>query len=362
MRHFRTGIREARVLLISFARFARGWYRKIRWLLTDNWIAENSVQGKSVLLIYDFMTQPFSIGDMITAQAASLAIARGNGCSAVDLAMVYRVDKPAIDAPDYRHIVAGEFYRHLEPMLSLLQINPLLRSVFIFDSRERLEQHITENGGRYVTWPSVSLYASGEYLFYHCMNDIFVDHFKKYGKPPYIESNQPNKIWARSFLEDMANGARIRISLQIRANPYNIERNSVMSAWEALFQRIEQLKLSVIFFVVCGISEIPKGWSVYKNVVLVKLKHTSLVQDLAIICSCDCHMGASSGPGMVAILGSKPYRLYSYDGDERRLRCLVNEGGRQRFSFSEANQYLVRRHEDADVLLDDVLEMTGTRK
>jgi hypothetical protein len=129
-------------------------------------------------------------------------------------------------------------------------------------------------------------------------------------------------------------------------------------AWEALFQNLEQMKIHVIFFVVCGLYEVPKEWASYKNVVLVKLNNTNLEQDLAVIGACDYHMGASSGPAMVAILGSKPYRLYGYDGDESRLRCLVNEGGRQRFSFSAHNQYLLRTREDANILLADVLEMT----
>ncbi len=347
---------------LSLARLIRGGYRRIKWLLSDDWTSESRSEGKSILFIYDFNTQPFSVGDILTAQAASLALAKFNGCETVDLAFIYSADNPAIDAPDYKYMNVGEFYFHLMPLITVLQVNPLLRSLFIFDSKKRLEKHIVDNSDRYLVWPTVGMHASGEYLFYSCMNSLFVDHFNLYGNPPYLESSQPTKLWAESFIEDAAHGVEIRISLQIRLNPYNIARNSVIPAWGALFQKLEQLKIHVIFFVVCGLNELPKEWVIYKNVVLVKLNHTSLEQDLAVIGACDYHMGASSGPAMVAILGSKPYRLYGYDGDESRLRCLVNEFGRQRFSFSAPNQYLLRRREDADILLADVLEMTDISK
>jgi len=348
--------------LLSLARFSRAGYRRIKWLLSDTWTVETRAEKKSILFIYDFNTQPFSVGDILTAQAASQAIARFNGCETVDLAFVYSFDKPAINAPDYQHIKAGEFYFHFIPLITVLQVNPLLRSIFIFDSKKKLEKHIFDNSDRYLVWPTIGIYASGEYLFYSCMNDLFVDHFNLYGTPPYLESSQSTKLWAESFIEDAARGKEIRISLQIRFNPHNKTRNSVITAWEALFQKLEQLKIHIIFFVVCGLNELPKEWASYKNVVLVKLNQTSLEQDLAVIGACDYHMGASSGPAMVAILGSKPYRLYGYDGDESRLRCLVNEGERQRFSFSTHNQYLLRRHEEVDILLADVFEMTGISK
>ena len=346
----------------GFARLVRGGYRRIKWLLSDNWTVESRPEGKSILFIYDFNTQPFSVGDILTVQAASLALAKFNGCENVDFAFIYSADNPAIEAPDYQHMKAGEFYFHLMPLVTVLQVNPLLRSFFIFDSKNKLEKHIVDNSERYLVWPTVGMYASGEYLFYSCMNGLFVDHFNLYGNPPYLECSQATRLWAESFIEDAARGVEIRISLQIRLNPHNTARNSVIPAWEALFQNLEQLKIHVIFFVVCGLNELPKEWVSYKNVVLVKLNHTSLEQDLAVIGACDYHMGASSGPAMVAILGSKPYRLYGYDGDESRLRCLVNEFGRQRFSFSGPNQYLLRRREDADILLADVLEMTDISK
>ena len=70
----------------SFARLVRGGYRRIKWLLSDNWTVENRSEGKSILFIYDFNTQPFSVGDILTAQAASLALAKFNGCENVDFA------------------------------------------------------------------------------------------------------------------------------------------------------------------------------------------------------------------------------------------------------------------------------------
>lgn len=345
---------------LSFARLIRGAYRRIRWLLSDDWTVKSSSEGKSILFIYDFNTQPFSVGDILTAQVASQALAKFNGCKNVDFAFIYNANNPAIDVPDYQHMKVGEFYSHFMPLVTVLQFNSLLRSFFIFDSKKKLEKHIIDNNESYLVWPTVGMYASGEYLFYNCMNRLFVDHFNLYGNPPYIECSQATMLWAESFIEDAARGVDIRISLQIRLNPHNTARNSVIPAWEALFQNLEQMKIHVIFFVVCGLDELPKEWASYKNVVLVKLNHTSLEQDLAVISACDYHMGASSGPAMVAILGSKPYRLYGYDGDESRLRCLINEGGRQRFSFSANNQYLLRKREDVDILLADVLEMTST--
>jgi hypothetical protein len=60
---------------------------------------------------------------------------------------------------------------------------------------------------------------------------------------------------------------------------------------------------------------------------------------------------------MMAILGKKPYRLFSYDGDMKRLTCLKSIGDKQFFSFSNENQFLIRQSENAELILKNYKEM-----
>lgn len=295
---------------------------------------------QTLLLVYDFSSQPFSVGDILTLQEAALVSCEENGLPAVDIALVYEPSRPVVSDPAFSHVQPDDFLFHLSSILPAAQVNPLLRSLLLFGSHRELEKFVADNSEQYVVWPTLGQYASREYLFYHCMDEVFQNHFDAHGHLPPMRSRPAAAHWAKAFLRAQAPDDAVPVSIQLRRNPKNSARNSDYEAWKSFFTEAAGA-YPAKFFVICGPTEIDPGIRKLPNVVLVKDHHTSLEQDLALIEACEIHMGASSGPGMIAIFNRRPYCFFGYDGQESRLRCLQKKEGRLRFSFAADGQYLL---------------------
>lgn len=348
---------------LKLFRIIRGLFYKTYWIFNSKWpihsinsTQNNNLSKKSLLVLYDFRSQPFSVGDILTINAASLVVSERESCKSIDFAMVFDNVQPVIKSLGNEYINNQNFFFHLSSILPAAQVNPKLGSLLLFDSHKKLEKYIFDNSNYYKIWPDISYYTSREYLFYHCMNDVFSSFDQIHNKVPKLSSRASLKQWANLFIKKHNPGKFKTFSIQLRLNHKNPARNSNYEAWENFFRNVA-VSDNVIFFIICSYDEIPKNWSNLVNVIFVKNHFTSLEQDLAIIDSCDYHMGASSGPGMMAILGKKPYRLFSYDGDMNRLTCLKTIGDKQFFSFSDENQFLIRQSENAELILKNYKEM-----
>jgi hypothetical protein len=331
--------------LYTILRMGRRLARYGRWgahRLRDACSREGGEQA--LLLVYDFSSQPFSVGDILTLQEAALVCCEENGLRTVDIALVYEPSRPVVSDPAFRHLQPEDFLFHLSSVLPAAQVNPLLRSLMLFGSHRELEKFVADNGERYVVWPTLGQYASREYLFYHCMDKVFQNHFDAHGHLPQLRSRPAAAHWAKGFLQTHAPADGVTVSIQLRRNQKNSARNSDYEAWKSFFAEAAGA-YSAKFFVICGPTEIDPEFRKLPNVVLVKDYYTSLEQDLALIETCEIHMGASSGPGMIAIFNRSPYCFFGYDGQENRLRCLQKKEGRLRFSFAEDGQYLLQQIE-----------------
>lgn len=331
--------------LYRMLRMGRRLARYGRWgasRLRDVCSREDGEQA--LLLVYDFSSQPFSVGDILTLQEAALVCCAEKGLRTVDIALVYEPSRPVVGDPAFRHVLPEDFLFHLSSVLPAAQVNPLLRSLLLFGSHRELEKFVADNGERYVVWPTLGLYASREYLFYHCMDEIFQNHFAAHGHLPKLRSRPLAAQWAKNFLQTHAPADAVPVSIQLRRNPKNPARNSDYESWKSFFAETAAA-CPAKFFVICGPAEIDPEFRKLLNVVLVKDHYTSLEQDLALIEACDIHMGASSGPGMIAIFNRSPYCFFGYDGQESRLKCLQREEGRLKFSFAEKGQHLLQQIE-----------------
>ena len=338
-----------RRILQTTKNVARRWLGMARWALgilsrtksnTGNW--------PRLLLVYDFATQPFSIGDILLFQEAGLVLCQQQSLNCIDFAAVFDPDKPVVNDPAFSHVDPESFLFHLSTILPAAQTNPLLGSLLLFNSREALESYVTNNAKRYLTWPSLCDYASGEYLFYRAIRELFLPHFKKYGPLPALRSRPAASKWAKRFLAQHA-GNCVAVTIQLRRNPANPARDSVHDAWLDFF-RSAIARHPAKFFVLCGASEIDPRLRKLENVVIVKDHHTSLEQDLALIDNAAAHMGASSGPGSMALFGRKPFCMFGFDTDSESVGGLLQEGQRLRYPFSSPFQVWIRDKETAELL------------
>lgn len=332
----------------TWKQLRRTW-RLLKWVFSAVLpVAAPHPENKRVLLVYDLASQPFSVGDILVLQEAALIVRQVRNLGKIDVAVVYDTQKPVVDDPAFSQIDRESFLFHLSSILPAAQVNPLLGAAFLFDSHESLESYIADNESRYFVWPTIGLYTSREYLFYHCFNELFFDYFQQYGRLPVMNSRPAAQTWARHFLEKHTPG-QIAGTIQLRRNPVNPARNSRYDAWLAFFRHCEST-YPVKFIAICAPHEIDPLLRNLPNVIIAKDHHTSLEQDLALIETAAFHMGASSGPSTICQFNDKPYCIFGWRIDPAVFKGITTDGHRHRFYFSTSFQNWIIEHETVDLL------------
>lgn len=314
-------------------------------------VLSNNSATSRLLLIYDFASQPFSVGDMLIFQEAGLVLCEQHGLARVDFAAVYDPGKPVVEDPAFAHIDAESFLYHLSSILPAAQANPKLGSLMLFDSRDTLESYVADNIARYLVWPALADYASGEYLFYRAFRELFLPHFHRYGRLPALGARPAAARWAQRFLAERAGDGQ-PVTVQLRRNPANPARDSVYEAWLELFRSVAG-RYPAKFVVICGPTEVDPRLREIDNVIVAKDAYTSLEQDLALIEAAAAHMGASSGPGTIALFGRKPFCIFGLDLQPALMGGLIEDGRYVRFPFSLPNQNWIREKETAAILVQE---------
>lgn len=323
----------------------------LRWLFVSaNPLASTDPDKRQrLLIIYDYSSQPFSVGDVLIFQQASLILRENFNLGKVDFALVYDPVTPVVPDPAFSYIDSGSFLFHLSTFLPAAQVNPHLGSLLLFDSHSQLESYIADNVSAYHVWPGVVQYASREYLYYHCFNELFPDYFRKHGTLPRLKSRPAAVQWAAAFYERYANSA-ITVTVQLRKNPVNPARNSDYGSWLEFLEHCVNV-YAAKFIIICGHSEVDARFRELPNVVIAKDFGTTVEQDLALIEGAQIHMGASSGPGTIAQFNPKPYCIFNSVMPENFVEGFKLDGNRGRFAFSSPLQSWLTDHETAELLL-----------
>lgn len=339
-------------------------YRVTRIILgLITWFFMKPIQGflpvrnanKRILIIYDLSAQPFSIGDILLFQEASLVLRAENGCAAVDFALVYDPTHPASHDPVLSSITEDNCMFHLASILPVAQVNPYLGSLLLFDSHAHIERFVADNTERYHVWPSAGAYISRAYLYYRIFNELLTDYYRKNNELPYLQS-RPNMLsWALSFLHEHVLPA-IPVTVQLRRNPINPDRNSNYDVWLEFFASCSKL-YPAKFIVLCGESEVDERFKKCPNVLVAKDFRTHVEQDLALINIAAIHMGASSGPGIMAMFSSKPYLLLKSPLKPLIKTGFIKTGNFTRAFFASSVQQITVTAETSDMLNDEFKKM-----
>ena len=334
----------------------------VRWnmqFLTLHWRGETQPR-KRLLVIYDFASQPFSIGDILMYQEASLVLRKERQIDRVDFAVTYDPANPVVPDPAFSAIGPENFLSHLTTVLQAAQVNPHLGSLFLFDSHENIEKFVSRHLDTYTVWPPLQRYVNREYLYYHIFNDVLFSHFRKFGSLPSLASRLPVRAWARKFIDEhVATG--VAVTVQLRRNPANPARNSDYEAWRTFFRGCQD-RYPVKFVVICARHEMDASLGDLSNVEFAKDHYTSVEQDLALIEMGSMHMGASSGPGVMAIFGKKPYCFFNTDMQLDLYKGVIQEGNSSRLFFSSPKQRFIRSRESADILMSEFDRMWSNFK
>jgi hypothetical protein len=336
--------------------------RFFSWVLTASYLRKYKWKkdNERILLIYDTTSQPFSIGDFLVIQETSLALAREFSANYTDIAIVYDIVNPSKVDKVFKGVVnTDNVLLHLTSFMPVVNLNPKIGSLFVFNSKSALENYLFKNINGYLNvWPSGFNYGCGKYLNLHAFNTVLYDYFKKYKHIPNLSSSTPLRLWALSFIHQNIY-PKVPITINIRNNPnWDLRRNSKIQEWDKFFHYAEKTYPEALFIILCATQEIPEKFRGLSNVIFAKDFSTELDQELALIEFSAAHMGTNSGPAAMAYFNNNPYFIFSLliDGIHHEYfskedMIISMNGDFYKFWFASNLQKFSSKPEDIDTLI-----------
>lgn len=336
---------------------ARKVARFLVWVFpaTANLLPPIRAKDRRLLMIYDLSTQPFAIGDILVMQEASLVLREKWQLDKVDFALVYDSERPTSGDPAFAGITNENLMYHLASVLPAAQTNQHLGSLFAFDSQKQLQLFISNSVEQYRIWPTALDVGGREYFFYAVYNELLYEYFQEHGTIPHLSCREFLVKWAEGFYKEHA-PSHVAVTVQIRNNKkINARRNLHMvrmECWLEFFRYCEEC-YPVKFVVICARHEIDERLRECPNVIIAKDHLTTLEQDLALIHTAALHMGSASGPGSMAIFGTKPYLLVNSELGPGLFRDMVQTDDHVRFFFSSPLQRITLSAETTELLIEE---------
>lgn len=314
---------------------------------------------RRLLAIYDLSSQPFSIGDILVIQEASLVLRERHNLDMIDFALVYNPKRPAPSDPAFSNITEENAMYHLASILPVAQVNQHLGSLFIFNSHLHLQRFIADNADLYQTWPPAWQFAEANYLNYTVFNDLLHSYYTKYGFIPHLSCRQFLTDWAQAFYQEHIY-PQVPVTVQVRNNKtFGTHRNLRLDCWLKFFHHCEE-RYPVKFVIICARAEVDDRLRHCPNVLIAKDYHTSIEQDLALIHTAAIHMGASSGPAAMAIFNAKPYLIVNTDLVPHLYCDMIREDRFLRFPFADPLQRFALGPESTELLIAEFAKMWAT--
>ncbi len=334
-------------------------YGLFRWVFQSitSFQRNPGTRPRRLLAIYDLTSQPFSIGDILVVQEASLVVRETYGLDVVDFALVYDPINPAVNCdPSFARINSENGLYHLASVLPVAQVNPYHGSMFVFNSHQQLYRFIADNSCRYRIWPSAWRFAMRKYLYHHVFNDLLHDHFETHGSVPELSCRPVMIDWAKRFFREHAS-PHIPVTVQFRRNKsISTTRNLDVDCWLEFFHHCES-RYSVKFVIVCALSEVDERLRSCPNAVIAKDHGTNIEQDLALIQGAAMHMGACSGPGAIAIFNKKPYLLLNSFAHQVGHDDMIPDEGFWKYTFATPYQRYAEPPTTMDLLTTQFARM-----
>lgn len=347
----------ARRIIGPLYRPVRRGVRFVAWIFPalSKLLLPTPANERRILVIYDLSYQPFSVGDIMVFQEASLVLRERHCVDAVDFAVVYDPKHPASPDPAFAGITESNALFNLASILPVAQVNQHLGSLFVFNSHRHIERFIADNADRYLVWPSGWKYATREYMLKTVFEDLVYNHFKEHGSIPHLSCRPFLVDWAKAFYKEHVY-PQVPVSVNIRNNKvFQTHRNAHVECWLEFFDYCET-HYPVKFVIICAQIEVDDRLRRCANVIIAKDYQTGVEQDLSLIHGSALHMGSDSGPAAMAYFSDKPYlavntamkpKYYSnpeiFQHDDEGLWHFAFAGPLQRFGAGvETTELLIR--------------------
>lgn len=332
--------------------------RVITWILPvfSKLLFSSEKNKSSILLIYDFETQPFSIGDFLLFQELATIIKALQKFSSINLAIVFDENNPTPSDKAFKSINTDNFRYNLISLLPIALISNDIDEFHIFNSKQKFEHYLSGISNEIETFPSGwKLNLTREYLYYTIFDEIIYPCYLSEGSIPELRLSNFLNNWANCFFQKNApNKVSITVNLRLN-NIFQKNRNSDFSCWLDFFKYAKQFYKKTHFFIICSESEIDSRFRELANVTLVKDFHTRIDEELALIKNSAIHLGASSGPALAAWFGSKPYLIMNTTLQEQIFaneKLVIKDGPDiLRFVFANSLQRFIVGPEKLEILV-----------
>ncbi len=318
-----------------------------------------------IMIIYDTTRQPFAVGDFLVTQIAGLINCHKFKVDLCDFVIVYESKSPDMSDSVFSEVVdRSNILLIITSLMSILNLNQVTGSVFVFNSKSQAERYIYNNITSYKNiFPGFIDFTLGTYLNHLIFNDLIYSFYVEKNFLPKLVPNKSLQNWVNHFMSEHI-GHSFPVTVNIRNNPnWGIERNSKIAEWKKFFEYCID-KFPVKFIVICVKSEIPDELKILPNVIFAKDYQTELDQELTLIANSKFHMGANSGPAAMAYFGSNPYFIFGLNliGNKYSdflFSSLVQEIAKKKFKFifSGLGQSFTSEPETFDLLCQSFLDM-----
>jgi hypothetical protein len=316
-------------------------------------IYKNKTETKGKILgIYDLSYQPYSIGDFIDLNQSCLLKAYEYKIEIIDIAIInsYKTKNKSIE---YNMINQENSLFFINSIISVIQLNSKIGSLFIFDDHDQYLKFILDNKNKYIVLPNSRQLALKTYIMRVAFNDVYFNFYNKYKKINNIEIPQYLKDWSMNFYKKFDNNKTTFITVNLRNNPIHaFDRNSNLNVWIDFFDYYKSI-YNIKFIIICAKSEVDERFRYLDNVIIAKDYNTTLEQDLSLISTSTIHLGTASGPFSVALYTTKPYMMFSWNGDATTHKCIKKVDNYFQFIFANKHQKIFNEKETTEVLKNE---------
>lgn len=272
-------------------------------------------EDRRIIGIWDFEHGNLALGTLMDLQLRLLCMAYLNKVSKIDIAFVF---SPITSAKFASYITPSNLHYHmLSEMFPLLKINPLLGSVFFFDSRDSFEKFFLKNKNKYHSFPSYFDYVNGRGPVKE--NYMFMEKFySKKGFMPEFVFNETTVAWTKAFIKKYV-GDKAMITVNLRLNRFfSSNRNSDIQTWIEFFEYAKKNNPDATFVVLGRKNEVSE-LSACSNVIFSKDHGAGIEQELSLIKHSLFHMGMLSGPVTLALCSENiPYIIINFKHPDTR--------------------------------------------
>jgi len=290
-----------------------------------------------ILGIWDVSRANLALGFFLEFQIRLMCAAAHPAFKKIDFVFVIDRARPVTNEKFSSWIKNYNLSWHLGEMLGLLEINPDLGNIFLFDSPIQFENFL-------LSGKTYNKFSSGQENNYLAVSN----HYQKAGRLPRFIFPEIIKKEIKNFIGD-----RLAVAVGLRVNDFfSPQRNSNLAAWQELFQYAFKNYPQITFLILGRSGEFKNKISPLPNLIFVGDRHLNLIKQLALMEGSSFYMGTCGGLASFAFFSQFiPYLVTRFRPPKDDQQSWLKFGSALPWQ-DQAVQHLCWEEESKNLLID----------